>query len=190
MSRVPDLSFEEMSAEQQRLYEAIRGPRGNVGGPFALWIRLPEIAAAANGFGNALRLDGALDRRLFELIVLVVARHWSAQYEWFVHEPAAQRAGLGPEIIAAIRDGREPSGERADERMARTFTAELLQTRTVSPATYERALEVFGLDLVIEMVTVIGFYTTAAMMINAFDAPVPGAARPLTALESSAEETT
>lgn len=59
------------------------------------------------------------------------------------------------------------------------FTQERLETRTVSPATYERAVGVFGLELLIEMVTVIGFYTTAAMMINSFDAPVPGDARPL-----------
>lgn len=71
MSRVPDLPFEDVSPEQQ-LYEEIRGSRGNVGGPFALWIRLPNIAAPANSMGNALRLAGALDRRPFELIVLVI----------------------------------------------------------------------------------------------------------------------
>jgi len=37
----------------------------------------------------------------------------------------------------------------------------------------------FGLDLFIELVTAIGFYTMVAMMLNAFDAPVPGDARPL-----------
>jgi 4-carboxymuconolactone decarboxylase len=156
VSRVPDLDPQAMSAEQQRLYAEIKGPRGNVGGPFALWIRLPQVADAANRFGNALRLDGKLDRRLFELMVLVIARHWNAQYEWFVHEPAALKAGL-----------------------AAALTAELMETRTVSQATYDRVIAAFGLELFIEMITVAGFYTTAAMMINTFDAPVPGGARPL-----------
>jgi 4-carboxymuconolactone decarboxylase len=172
-----------MSPEQQRLYQAISGPRGNVGGPFALWLRLPPVADAANAFGNALRLDGKLDRRIFELVVLIVARHWGAQYEWFVHEPAAIKAGLAPEIATAIRDGLEPAYGRDDERVAAALTEELLRTRTVSQAAYDRTLERFGLDLFIELITVIGFYTTAAMMINTFDSPVPGDARPLPPLK-------
>jgi len=179
MSRVPDLPAGEMSSEQQRLYQEISGPRGNVGGPFALWIRLPQIADVANRFGNALRLEGKLERRVFELVVLIIARHWGAQYEWFVHEPAAIKAGLAPEIAAAIRNGLEPQYERDDERVAGALTQELLRSQTVSQATYDRTLEFFGLELLIEMITVIGFYTTAAMMINTFDSPVPGAARPL-----------
>ena len=103
---------------QQRLYREISGPRGNVGGPFALWLRLPPVADAANAFGNALRLDGKLERRIFELVVLIVARHWGAQYEWFVHEPAAIKAGLAHEVAAALRDGLEPTYARDDERIA------------------------------------------------------------------------
>jgi 4-carboxymuconolactone decarboxylase len=179
VSRVPDLDPQEMTAEQQRVYAEVKGPRGNVGGPFALWVRLPQIADAANRFGNAVRLDGKLDRRLFELIVLVIARHWSAQYEWFVHEPAALKAGLAPGIVDAIRVGMQAPFERDDERIVAGLTAELQETRTVSQATYDRVIAAFGLELVIEMISVIGFYTTAAMMINAFDAPVPGDARPL-----------
>lgn len=181
--RVADLTAEEMSPEQQRLYQAISGPRGNVGGPFALWLRLPAVADAANAFGNALRLDGKLDRRIFELVVLVVARHWGAQYEWFVHEPAAIKAGLAPEIAAAIRDGIEPGYARDDERVAAALTEELLRTRTVSQPTYDLAQSHFGVELLVELITVIGFYTTAAMMINAFDSPVPGNARPLPPLK-------
>jgi 4-carboxymuconolactone decarboxylase len=179
MSRVPDLDPQAMTAEQQRIYAEIKGPRGGVGGPFALWIRLPQIADAANRFGNALRLDGKLDRRLFELMVLVIARHWNAQYEWFVHEPAALKAGLDQRIVAAIRDGKEPPFEHNDERIVVVLTTELLETRTVSQETYGLVLSAFGLERFIEMITVAGFYTTAAMMINAFDAAVPGDARPL-----------
>jgi 4-carboxymuconolactone decarboxylase len=179
VSRVPDLDPQEMTAEQQRVYAEVKGPRGNVGGPFALWVRLPLIADAANRFGNAVRLDGKLDRRLFELIVLVIARHWSAQYEWFVHEPAALKAGLAPGIVDAIRVGMQAPFERDDERIVAGLTAELQETRTVSQATFDRVIAAFGLELMIEMISVIGFYTTAAMMINAFDAPVPGNARPL-----------
>jgi 4-carboxymuconolactone decarboxylase len=179
MSRVPDLPEEQMSAEQRRLYEEIKGPRGIVAGPFALWVRLPDVADVANKFGNALRLNGRLDRRLFELMILVIARHWNAQYEWFAHEQAALKAGLPEAVMVAIRDGEPPHFEHDDERMIVELTDELQHSRTLSQETYDRALAMFGLDLMIEMITVAGFYTTAAMMINTFQAPVPGGARPL-----------
>jgi 4-carboxymuconolactone decarboxylase len=180
MSRVADLKSEELSPEQKRVYDEIAGPRaGAVRGPFAVWLRTPKIADVANRFGNALRVEGKLDKRLFELAILVVARHWSAQYEWFVHEKDALAAGVSSEVIDAVRHRRVPSFAHADEQLVYDIVSELHDTRTISQAGYDRAVAALGLDLFIELITTIGFYTTAAMMINAFDAPVPGNARPL-----------
>src|SRR3954453_16574182 len=78
MARVPDIAAEQMTAEQRRVYNEIGGARGGiVAGPFAIWLRNPEIADRANQFGNVFRVGGKLGKRLFELMVLVVARHWS-----------------------------------------------------------------------------------------------------------------
>lgn len=182
VSRLPALDPNALTPVQKKLYDEIAGPRGGaVGGPFAVWMRRPEIAARANEFGNALRLDGKLDKRLFELAVLVIARHWSAQYEWFVHEEAARKAGLDDAIIEAIRHGRTPSFAGGNDQLVYDFVKELCETRTVAEQTYERATAALGTDLVIELVTVIGFYTIAAMVINVFDAPVPNGTRPLPA---------
>jgi 4-carboxymuconolactone decarboxylase len=180
MSRVPDLDPAEFTPRQRELHGAIAGARGGVvRGPFAIWLRTPGIAEKANQFGNELRLSGRLDKRLFELMVLVVARHWSAQYEWYVHEKAALEAGVSAAIVAAIRDRAQPQFAHADEHMVFDLVTELNETKTVSDKTYARALDAFGLDLLIELVTAAGFYTLVAMMLNAFDAPVPGGLRPL-----------
>ena len=181
MARVPDVPFEQLSAEQQRVYREIAGARsGTVRGPFALWIRNPEIADRASQFGNLLRLHGKLDKRLFELMVLVIARHWSAQYEWFTHEKAALKAGISAENVEAIRSGQTPRFERADEHLVYDTITELNRTRALSQQCYDRALAALGLDLLIELVAAAGFYTMVAMTLNAFDAPVPGGGRPLT----------
>ncbi len=155
MSRVPDLAPAEMTPDQRRIHDEIAAKRdGHVRGPFAIWLRTPAIADRANAFGNAIRVAGKLDKRLFELMVLIVARHWSAQYEWFAHE---DQALLVYEVVS-----------------------ELNARKVLSQSTYDRGVAQFGLDLFIELVTAIGFYTMVAMMLNAFDAPVPGGARPLT----------
>ena len=180
MSRLPALTPDQLTPEQKRLHDEIAGPRGgSVGGPFAMWLRVPRIAEAANRMGNSLRLEGKLDRRLFELAILIIARHWRAQYEWFVHEKAALAAGLDRDVVEALRHGQAPRFARGDEQLVYDVVRELQETRTLGQASFDRALAALGADLVIELVSVIGFYTTAAMMINAFDAPVPGGARPL-----------
>jgi 4-carboxymuconolactone decarboxylase len=180
MSRVPDLAPAEMTAEQKRIHDEIASKRrGHVRGPFAIWLRTPTIADHANQFGNAIRVAGKLDKRLFELMVLIVARHWSAQYEWFAHEDQALANGVAPAVVEAIRHGRTPDFAQADERLIYELVTELNARKILGPATYDRGVAHFGLELFIELATAIGFYTMVAMMLNAFDAPVPGGSRPL-----------
>ena len=180
MSRVADLKPDQLSAEQSRIYEEIAAPRaGVVRGPFSVWLRTPKIADAANRLGNSVRVEGAIDRRLLELAVLVVARHWNAQYEWFVHEREGLEAGLTRDVIDAVSRNRVPVFLRPDEKVVYDVVTELHETRTIGPANYKRAVAALGLEPFIELITAIGFYTTAAMMINAFDVPVPEGARPL-----------
>lgn len=177
--RVPDIPLSELTPEQKRLHAEIGGARGGVvRGPFAIWLRNPAIADRANQFGNVLR-HGKLDRRLFELMILIVARHRSAQYEWFAHEKTALSVGLTREVIEAIRFRQAPAFARDDERLVYDVVTELNTTHTLSQSTYDRAIAALGLDHLIELVTAQGFYTMVAMMLNAFDAPVPNDERPL-----------
>jgi 4-carboxymuconolactone decarboxylase len=179
MARVEDLKPESLTAEQKPIHDRIAGSRGGtVRGPFAIWLRNPAIADAADKFGTILR-KGKLDQRLFELMVLLVARHWSAQYEWFAHERHAREVGIPEPVIEALRHRRKPEFARDDERLVYDLVTEMNETRTLSQPTYDRAVAMLGLDLVIELITALGFYTMVAIMLNGFDAPVPGGARPL-----------
>ena len=178
--RVADLRPDELSPLQQQLRQDIAGPRGGVvRGPFALWLRIPALADRANQLGNALRLEGTLDKRVFEVVILVVARHWSAQYEWFAHAQAAESVGVSTAVIEAIRQRAAPASPQADEQLAWALTLELNEQKHLSQASHAKGQAMFGTEGMIELVTVAGFYTMVAMMINAFDAPVPGGARPL-----------
>ena len=180
MTRVPEVLPDQLSPEQRKVHDLIVSTRGGViRGPFAMWIRNANLAAAANQLGNAVRLEGKLDAKLFELIILVIARQWSAQYEWFAHAQEAARVGLDSAIIEAIRTHRVPSFRSPRETVIYEMVRELTDTRNLSDTTYNRARDMFGIDLVMEVVTVAGFYTLVAMMLKAFDAPVPGGARPL-----------
>jgi 4-carboxymuconolactone decarboxylase len=180
VARVETLDPQSLSTEQQRIFRDIAGARGGVvRGPFAIWLRNPALADAANRLGNVLRADGKLDKRLFELAVLIIARHWSAQYEWYVHAKHGLAAGLSPTIIVAIQERRKPALERNDEKLVYDAITELVETKTVSSQTYDRVIAALGLDLTIELFSAAGFYTMVAMVLNAFEAPVPEGKPPL-----------
>lgn len=172
MARLPDLSFDELNDEQKQLWQEIGAVRsGSPGGPFTVWMRYPKIAERAHYFGNAVRLEGKLGRRLLELVVLVVARHWNAQYVFAAHVPPGLEHGLSDGLIEAIRTHRTPVFDKDDEKLVYDTVRELLETKRLTEETYERALAALGLDRLIELVTAIGFYMTASAMVNAFDVP-------------------
>src|SRR5437899_442698 len=100
--------MEELTPEQKELYDVVGRGRAQVAGPFGVWLRNPPLADAANRVTLALRENGKLDKRLFELIVLTAARAWGASYAWVAHEKAAVKAGLAPEIIEALRLQHKP----------------------------------------------------------------------------------
>lgn len=180
MSRIPTLAADSLTPEQKRIHDEIAGARsGQARGPFGIWLRVPEIADAGNRLGTVVRRKTRLELRLFELMVLVVARHWSANYEWHVHEAHARAGGVAPAIIDAIRERRRPDFSREDERIVYDTITELNEKRALSPASYERALAAFGQELLIELIAGAGFYTMVAMTLVAFDVDVPQGGRAL-----------
>lgn len=180
MGRVPDVDPATFTADQKRIHDEIAAKRhGTVRGPFAIWLRNPKLADRANAFGNALRSEGTLEKRLFEMMTLVIARRFSAQYEWFAHEHQARKDGVSHEVIEALRVGKVPDFTQDDEKLVYDVTTALLQGGVMEQALYDRALAHFGLDMLIELVGAIGFYSMVAMTLIAFDAPVPDGSRPL-----------
>ena len=103
---------------------------------------------------------------LIELAICITAREWSQDYEWLVHAPIAEKAGIKKEIVEAIQDGRRPVGMSADEEIVYDFSTELLRNKRVSDATFERADKRFGKKGVVDLVGIHGYYTLLAMQMN------------------------
>ena len=167
-----------MTPEQKKISEEIASARrGRLEGPYSVWIRTPELADTANHFSNAIRLHGKLDKRLYELMVAIVTRRWSAQYAWFSHLRQGIKAGLSPEVYEALRTRRVPSFTQEDERVVYDLVNELLETKTLGQESYDRGVKVLGLNNLIELMTGIGFYTTISGLLNTFDVAVPDSYR-------------
>jgi 4-carboxymuconolactone decarboxylase len=166
-----------MTEKQRSIHDLVASTRkGKIGGPFSVWFRVPELADPANFLHNAFRLTGALDRRLFELLILLVAHEYGARYVWTHHVGQALKAGLARATIDAIAAGQPPAFAQADEKPIYEVVRELLASKTLSGAAYDKALSVFGEALLIEIVTAVGFYSMVSLVVNSFDVDPPGAA--------------
>ncbi|MDP6566493.1 MAG: carboxymuconolactone decarboxylase family protein [Alphaproteobacteria bacterium] len=182
MPRISTLTPEQMSSEQRRVHDDIMaGPRGRLGGPFQAWLRSPALADRAQKLGEHLRFKSALPPRLSELAILLTARHWTAQFEWYAHAPMARDAGLADEVIEAVRQRRRPSFEREDEAVLYDFCVELYESCRVGEATYQRAVTHLSEQGVVDLVGILGYYALVSMTLNVFETPLPeGVSPPLT----------
>ena len=83
----------------------------------------------ARNVGDYVRYRSALPPRLSEFVILLTARHWTQNYEWYAHAAIAEREGLAPTIIDAVADGRRPADMADDEAAVYDFCQELLRTQ-------------------------------------------------------------
>jgi 4-carboxymuconolactone decarboxylase len=165
--RLPTISPEQYTAEQKKAAEDFLAARKvPVFGPFEPMMHSPEVMSIARSTGDYLRYHSALGNTLSELVILVTAREWSQDYEWYVHQPIALKAGISKDIADAIADGRRPVAMSADEEIVYDFTVELQKNKRVSDATFNRAEQRFGKKGVVDMVAISGYYTSLAMQLN------------------------
>jgi 4-carboxymuconolactone decarboxylase len=154
------------------------GAQADITGPFVPLLRSPEVLSRARAMGDYLRYKSSLPPRLSEFVILMTARQWTQNYEWSAHEPLARQAGLSPEVIKAIAEGRRPERMADDEDTLYTLWDELHRNQSVSDATYARAVATFGEAGVIDTLGIIGYYTMLAMVMNTTRTPLAAGATP------------
>jgi 4-carboxymuconolactone decarboxylase len=179
------LQPDQMNAEQKKLYETIvGGPRAQnyggqaaqrvlTGGPFNAWLRSPELGMRMQAVGEQVRFKTSIPNRLNELAILITAREWTSQYEWYAHHALAMKAGLDPKIAEAVADGKRPENMKEDEAAVYDFCIELHRTKKVDDANFKRVKALFGEQGVIDLVGVSGYYSLVSMTLNVAQVPVP-----------------
>jgi 4-carboxymuconolactone decarboxylase len=121
-------------------------------GPFGIMLHSPEVMTNAQRLGEYLRYHSSMGQKLSELAVLITARAWSQDYEWFLHRPIAEKAGVAPAIADAIRDGKRPKNMSEDEELVYDFSTGLHHNKGVPDEIYNRARERFGAQGVIDLI--------------------------------------
>ncbi len=176
--RMPPIPAEKLTDAQRLAIKEFSAARNaSVSGPFWPLLRSPEVMSRARAMGDYLRFKSSLAPRLSEFAILITARHWAQAYEWDAHHRLALEGGLSAAIATAIAEGRRPEKMADDEAALYAFCTELHQNKSVSDATYARAVAAFGEHGVIDLIGISGYYTMLAMVLNTARTPLP-AGRP------------
>ena len=172
--RFPLLTQDQLSGGQVPLAELIlKVSRVGLGGPYNPLLRSPVLGQRMFDLLHYLRWETSVPLKLNELAILVIARQWRSQVEWFAHAPLAVKAGLSPELVADLKAGRRPSNMPAQEAAVYDFVTELTTGHAVSDATFARAKELLGEQQVVDLTAVAGTYITIAMMLAMAEESVP-----------------
>jgi len=175
-TRFTPLKPDELTPAQKEWADAIAVPPRNAkftNPPYRAYIRNPELAPRLSAMSDYLRWNSSLPARLSELAILITAREWTAQYEWFAHYPLALKGGLDPKVADAIAAGKRPDSMKDDEAALYDLATSLYRDKKVSDPVYKAALEKFGESGIMDIIGIIGYYDLVSMTLITMQAEAP-----------------
>jgi 4-carboxymuconolactone decarboxylase len=173
--RFPQITIDELNGEPRALAEEILKISSiGLAGPYNPMLRSPLMADRLFRLLDYLRFNTSVPRRLNEFAILIQARLWTSQVEWYAHQPLAIKAGLPEAVAADLKAGRRPASMQADEAVVYDLCMELSTSHAVSDATFARARAVLTDQQIVDLIALSGTYVTVAMLLNAAQEPAPG----------------
>jgi 4-carboxymuconolactone decarboxylase len=178
-ARFKQLSSEDLNVYQQPLGQQVMKVSSiGLGGPYNPLLRSPVMGQRMFDLLYYLRWNSSMPLRLNEFAILIIGRQWRSQVEWFAHAPLAIKAGLSPDVVAALKNNKRPDGMAEDEAMVYDFVTELTQNKSVSDQTFAKARRLFSEQQLVDLTTISGTYVTVAMLLAMADEGVPPGKEP------------
>jgi len=176
ITRFPPMKAEELNPAQKAWAEQITAPPRNAkftNPPYRAYIRDPDLAPRLTALTEYLRWKTSLPPRLSEMAILITARQWTAQYEWFAHYPLAIKGGLDPKVIGDIALGKRPEGMKDDEAALYDLAMALYRDKKVPDPVYKAALDKFGERGIMDIIGIMGYYGITSMTLITMQAGAP-----------------
>jgi 4-carboxymuconolactone decarboxylase len=177
--RFPQLTLDALDDQQRPLGEKIMKISSvGLAGPYNPMLRSPVMAQRMYDLLDYLRWHTSVPTKLNEFAILIQARLWRSQVEWFAHYPLALKAGLPERVAADLKADKRPEGMADDEAAVYDFCMELATRHVVSDDTFDRARKLLGDQGVVDLVAVSGTYVAVAMLLAAAEEGVPPGKEP------------
>ena len=176
MARIPTADRNSVPQDQLGAFDEYVVGRGSVPdtGPLSVMIHVPELIKRGEHLRAYLRGDeSSLPLNIRELGMLVTAREMDCQFIWNAHAAFGRQSGLSDELVDSLRDRKELPSLSEAEAAVIDYGRELFRTRRVSEETFKRAMDQFGNRGLVELTTLMGYYSCLAFNINAFEVGLP-----------------
>ena len=178
-------NYDKLTPQQKAYVESIlSGPRSDISGPLGVMMVTPELGDLTQKAVAYARFAGregfsSVPPKLNELAILVVAKHWSAEYVWNAHHTAAVRLGIPSDVVEAIRVGKRPAVMERDVEAVYNFATEFMARREVSDTTLAAVKNVLGGDRgAVDLVGTMGLYQISSMMVSMDQTPLAPGVQP------------
>ncbi len=179
MARIPTASRSTVPEEQVEAFDEYVAGRGGVPetGPLSVMLHVPELIKRGEHLRAYLRGDeSSLPANIRELGMLVAAREMDCQFIWNAHAAMGRQSGLSDVLVDNLRDKKQLNGLSDAESAVINYGREFFRTHRVSEGTFNAAMHQFGTRGLVELTTLMGYYSCLAFNINAFEVGLPESA--------------
>ncbi|MFN7040175.1 MAG: hypothetical protein ACK4OH_03250 [Acidovorax temperans] len=163
---------EQMSSEEKKAYDLVKGNRGLVPGPYKIWVRNLRLTEVMVHMGNHYQAQHTLSKAEIEIAVLLTNGRWMAPYSTYEHEWMGELlGGLPAEKVQALVAGFPTSFEEPRQQVVYEISSALLAPRLIPVGLYQKAIDSLGHEGLTDLIAFIGYFTTVSLTLRAYDVP-------------------
>lgn len=170
--RYMEIPVEQMTVEQKKAYDLMIEERGEVSGPYKIWLQNPNLMRVMVPIGKYFqRSHSSLSDAEREIVVNLINAKWLAAYSNYEHEKIGENAGLPPEKVQALIAGLHTSFDDPRQQVVYDMTCALIAPRIVPQGLYQRAINLLGDRGLTDLAVLIGYFTSVSLSLTAYDVP-------------------
>jgi 4-carboxymuconolactone decarboxylase len=170
--RYTELPLDKMTPYQKQAFEFTVKERGEVPGPYKIWLQNPKLMEVMVPLGAYYQGHSSLSKAEIEIATNLTNAKWLAGYSNYEHEIIAERdGGLPPEKVEALIAGLPTSFEDPRQQVVYQITSTLIAPRVVPTGLYRRAVKLLGHEGLTDLTVLIGYFTCVSISLRAYDVP-------------------
>ena len=174
MARIPPVNRNNIDQHLVDIFDLLDPDFEGIGtGPMSILKHSPEMARRATPLFEYVRNESSVPIKMRELAMLVTARAMDCPYIWNRHVSIARNTGIDNELLDALREGNPLPKTSKEESLIINYCSEILRTNRVQADTFEGVLTFLGRQGLVELNTLIGFYTMLAFNANSVELDLP-----------------
>ena len=170
--RYTEIPLDRMTPAQRTAYDQTVKARGQVPGPYKIWLQNDALETALVPIGVYYQEKMTLSEAEREIVTNLINGRWgAAAYSSYEHEQIGRSAGLPDDKVAALIAGLPVASEDARQQIVRDVASTLIAGRRLPQALFDRAVELLDHCGLTDVTVLIGYFTGVSLTLIAYDVP-------------------